>query len=135
MEMKFYRCSLCGQIVAIVEESGVPLVCCGQEMEEMIPGSADASKEKHVPVISVHGNDVTVNIGSAPHPMTEEHSIEWVSLQTKCGNQRKALQPNDKPQVCFRICDGDEVISSFAYCNVHGLWKAEYHGEDGSPAL
>ena len=125
MEMKFYQCAICGQIVAIVEGTGVPLVCCGEEMEELIPGSVDASHEKHVPVIKVNGDTVTVSVGSAPHPMTKEHSIQWVSLQTKCGNQRKALRPDAEPKVCFRICEGDEVKAAFAYCNLHGLWKAE----------
>ena len=125
MKMKFYRCAVCGQIVAIVEETGVPLICCGEEMEELIPGSVDASHEKHVPVIEVSCDTVTVTVGSALHPMTKEHSIQWVSLQTKCGNQRKALKPGMDPKVCFRICEGDEVKAAFAYCNLHGLWKAE----------
>ena len=125
MEMKFYQCAICGQIVAIVEGTGVPLVCCGQEMEELIPGSVDASHEKHVPVIEVSGDTVTITVGSAPHPMMQEHSIQWVSLQTKCGNQRKALKPGMEPKVCFRICEGDKVKAAFAYCNLHGLWKAE----------
>lgn len=125
MEMKFYKCSICGQIAAIVEGTGVPLVCCGEEMEEMIPGSVDASVEKHVPVIEVMGDEVIVSIGSAPHPMTEGHHIAWVSLQTKFGNQRKELKANAEPAVCFRICEGDEVIAAYAFCNLHGLWKSD----------
>ena len=93
-------------------------------MEEIVPGSVDASLEKHVPVWSVEGNTVKVQIGSAAHPMLEEHYIEWVSLQTKQGNQRKALKPGDDPQVCFAMCEGDEVVAVYAYCNLHGLWKA-----------
>ena len=125
MEMKFYRCSVCGQIVAIVKETSVPVICCGRPMQELIPGHADASAEKHVPVIRVRDQEVTVRIGSLPHPMTEEHAIEWVSLQTRCGNQRKGLKTGDEPEVCFRICEGDEVKAAFAYCNLHGLWKAD----------
>ena len=125
MEMKFFRCAVCGQIVAIVKETGVPIICCGQPMKELIPGSMDASQEKHVPVIKVNGDTVTVTVGSAPHPMTDAHHIEWVSLRTKCGNQRKALKPGSEPKVCFRICEGDEVIAAYAYCNLHGLWKEE----------
>ena len=124
MEMKFYRCEICGQIVAIVKKTACPVVCCGKPMKEIVPGSVDASLEKHVPVVSVDGDTVVVKIGSAAHPMLAEHYIEWVSLQTKYGNQRKALEPGQAPEVCFKICEGDEVEAVYAYCNLHGLWKA-----------
>ncbi len=124
MNQKFYRCNHCGNIVAFVKESGVPVVCCGENMTEIIPGTVDASLEKHVPVYSVEGNIVRVNVGAVEHPMLPEHFIEWVSLQTKQGNQRKELHPGEKPEVCFALCDGDEVEAVYAYCNLHGLWKA-----------
>ena len=124
MEMKFYRCSRCGQIIAIVKETGVPVVCCGEPMAEVIPGTTDASLEKHVPVFTVEGNTVQVCVGSAAHPMLPEHYIEWVAIQTKLGNQRKQLSPGDEPKACFSICDGDEVEAVYAYCNLHSLWKA-----------
>ena len=124
MNQKFYRCNHCGNIVAFVKESGVPVVCCGEKMAEIIPGTVDASREKHVPVYSVEGNIVRVNVGAAEHPMLPEHFIEWVSIQTKQGNQRKELHPGEKPEVCFALCDGDEVEAVYAYCNLHGLWKA-----------
>ncbi len=124
MEMKFYRCPVCGQIIAIVKKTGVPVMCCGKPMQEIIPGTTDASVEKHVPVYDVSNGKVTVSIGSVSHPMTQEHYIEWVSLQTKYGNQRKALSPGAEPKVCFSICDGDEVEAVYAYCNLHSLWKA-----------
>ena len=123
MEMKFYRCSHCGQIIAIVKETGVPVVCCGEPMSEVIPGTTDASLEKHVPVFTVEGNKVQVSVGSAAHPMLPEHYIEWVAIETKAGNQRKQLSPGDEPKVCFSICDGDEVKAVYAYCNLHSLWK------------
>ena len=124
MEMQFYRCENCGQIIAIVKKTGVPVMCCGKPMQELIPGTTDASVEKHVPVYEVKDNKVIVCVGAAAHPMTEEHYIEWVSIQTKFGNQRKALKPGDEPKTCFAICDGDEVEAVYAYCNLHGLWKA-----------
>lgn len=123
MEQKFYICAHCGNIIAKVKDSGVPVMCCGQKMTEIIPGTTDAAVEKHVPVWSVEGNVVTVNVGSTDHPMIPEHYIEWVSLQTKQGNQRKVLQPNQAPKVCFAICEDDEVEAVYAYCNLHGLWK------------
>ena len=124
MDMKFYRCSHCGQIIALVKETGVPVICCGAPMQEIIPGETDASLEKHVPVYTVEGNSVHVCVGSAPHPMIPEHYIEWVAVQTKFGNQRKALSPGEKPEACFSLCEGDEVLAVYAFCNLHSLWKA-----------
>ena len=124
MEQKFYICEHCGNIAALIKNAGVPLMCCGQKMKEIIPGTTDAAIEKHVPVYKVEGNLVTVTVGSTEHPMMPEHSIEWVSLQTAQGNQLKTLKPENKPEVSFALCDGDEVEAVYAYCNLHGLWKA-----------
>lgn len=124
MEMRFFYCKHCGNIVAYADNKGVPVVCCGETMVELIPNTTDASQEKHVPVIIVDGNKVTVRIGSTDHPMVPNHYIEWVSLKTRLGNQRKALEPNTDPSVCFMLCPGDEVVAAYAYCNLHGLWKA-----------
>ncbi len=123
MRQRFFICPHCGNIVAMVKDSGVPVVCCGERMTELTPGTADASAEKHVPVYVVEGDTVRVTVGSVPHPMQPEHYIEWVSLQTKAGNQRKALAPGQEPKVCFRLCDGDEVEAVYAYCNLHRLWR------------
>ena len=124
MEQKFYVCKHCGKIIAVVKESGVPVMCCGQKMTEIVPGSVDAAAEKHVPVWKVEGNTVKVKVGEVAHPMLPEHYIEWVSLQSKCGNQRKQLRPGDAPEVSFALTDGDEVEAVYAYCNLHSLWKA-----------
>lgn len=123
--MKFYVCAHCGNIIAYVHASGVPVVCCGEKMQELIPGSVEASLEKHLPVIAVSGNTVTVTVGSVEHPMTDEHFIEWIVLETKEGNQRKVLVPGGKPKACFALCEGDSVVAAYAYCNLHGLWKTE----------
>ncbi len=124
MEQKFYICEHCGNIIAMVRDAGVPVMCCDQKMKELVPGTTDAAVEKHVPVYQVNGNVVTVSVGSVEHPMLPEHSIQWASLQTRQGNQRKLLNPGDKPVVTFAICDGDEVEAVYAYCDLHGLWKA-----------
>lgn len=124
MKMNFYRCAHCGKIMAVVKETGVPVICCGEPMKELIPGTTDASAEKHVPVYEVNDGEVIVTIGSVLHPMTEDHFIEWVSLQTKSGNQRKMLKPGMEPKVCFYIDKDDEVEAVYAYCNLHSLWKA-----------
>jgi len=124
MEMKFYRCAKCGKIVAMVKNSPCPTMCCGEEMKEIIPGTTDAAAEKHVPVVEVKDHLVLVTVGSVAHPMEEKHYIEWISLKTKFGNQRKALAPGQEPKACFAICEGDEVEAAYAYCNLHSLWKS-----------
>ena len=124
MKQMFFKCGHCGNIVAFVKDSGVPVICCGEKMTELVPGTVDASHEKHVPVYTLDGNTVHVKVGSVEHPMLPEHYIEWISLQTKQGNQRKEPRPGDKPEVCFALREGDEVEAAYAYCNLHGLWKA-----------
>ena len=123
--MKFYKCDICGNMVDVVKASGVPMMCCGQKMTELVPGTTDASVEKHVPVIKIDGNKVNVFVGSAEHPMAEEHFIEWIVLETKQGSQRKALKPGAAPSADFVLADGDDVVAAYEYCNLHGLWKAE----------
>jgi len=125
MELKFYRCKICGKIIAMVKDTSVPTICCGEEMELIVPGTTDAAAEKHVPVITRNGNLVEVKVGSVDHPMAPEHYIEWIVLQTKTGNQRKLLKPGDAPKATFALVDGDEVIEAFAYCNLHQLWAAK----------
>ena len=122
--MKFLRCKKCGKIIAIVNDTVVPTMCCGEAMEELIPGTTDAAQEKHVPVYEVNDNIVTVTVGSVEHPMTPEHYIQWIAIKTKNGNQRKILTPTDAPKATFAIIDGDEVEEVYEYCNLHGLWKA-----------
>ena len=124
MEQKFFVCEVCGNIIAMVKPSGVPVMCCGRKMKEIVPNTTDAAQEKHVPVWTQEGNLVKVKVGSVAHPMVAAHYIEWVSLQTKAGNQRKALAPDAAPEVTFALTDGDEVEAVYAYCNLHGLWKA-----------
>ncbi len=124
MEQKFYICETCGNIIEMVKDVGVPVMCCGKKMKELAAGTTDAALEKHVPDYKVEGNRVIVTVGSVEHPMLPEHYIEWVALQTKQGVQRKFLRPEDKPTTCFSLCDGDEVEAVYAYCNLHSLWKA-----------
>lgn len=123
--MKFYKCAHCGNIIAYVHDSGVRAVCCGEEMKELVPNTTDAAGEKHVPVINVDGQTVTVTVGSVEHPMLDVHYIEWILLETKLGRQRRPLKPGEKPESEFALVPGDEVIAAYEYCNLHGLWKAE----------
>ncbi len=124
MEQKFYKCEHCGNIIAMVKNTGVPVVCCGEKMKEIVPGTVDASLEKHVPVFEVKDNVVYVTVGAVIHPMEEKHFIEWISLQTNAGNQRKVLKPGTEPKAAFAICEGETVEAVYAYCNLHSLWKA-----------
>ena len=119
---KFLICEHCGNLVGVIHDAGVPMMCCGQKMKQLIPGEVEAAGEKHVPVIKVNGNKVTVEIGEVAHPMTEPHLIKWVYLQTLKGGMRKTLGPVDAPVVEFELVD-DEPIAAYAYCNLHGLWK------------
>ena len=123
--MNFYICRHCKNVVAYVENKGPHIVCCGEEMQLIIPNTTDAAKEKHVPVIEVHGTQVIVTIGSEPHPMTEPHHIAWIALETKDGNQRKCLEMTGAPRAEFAITEEDTILAAYEYCNLHGLWKAE----------
>ena len=121
--MKFYVCKHCGNIITFEENKGVPVVCCGEKMSELVPGSVDAAAEKHVPVISVEGNKVTVTVGEVAHPMLEEHFIKWIVLETTQGRQRKELKAGEQPQAVFMLTDCDKPVAAYAYCNLHGLWS------------
>jgi len=122
MGAKFFVCEHCGNLVGMIHDAGVPMMCCGQKMTALVPNTVEASGEKHKPVVKVEGNTVTVNVGSVDHPMLSEHFIEWVYVQTENGGQRKALKPDDKPNVTFCLGD-DKAVAVYAYCNLHGLWK------------
>ena len=120
----FYICEKCGNLVCAIHESGVPMKCCGQNMTKIEAGVVEASREKHIPVAKVEGDKVIVEIGSVAHPMAEEHSIEWVYLQTDKGGQRKNLNPGESPKAVFALAD-EKPVAVYAYCNLHGLWKTE----------
>lgn len=123
--MTFYYCKVCGNIITYATDSGVKVVCCGEEMQEMIPGTVEeGAKEKHIPVIEQVGNTVTVKVGSVPHPMVEAHYIGWIALETKMGCQFKELNHTGAPEAKFALLEGDEVVTAFEWCNLHGLWKA-----------
>ena len=122
--MKFFVCEHCGNLVGVIHDAGVPMMCCGQKMTQLIPGTVEASVEKHLPVVTVDGDKVKVEIGSVAHPMAEEHSILWVYLQTDKGGQRKNLAVGEAPAAEFSLLD-EKPVAVYAYCNLHGLWKTE----------
>ena len=122
--MKFFKCNHCGNIVSYVQDNGPKVICCGEEMVELVPKTADSAVEKHVPVVEVEGNLVKVIVGSTLHPMAEEHSIQWIALETEQGEQLKYLKPGQEPVVTFQLVPGDKVVAAYEYCNLHGLGKA-----------
>ena len=124
MTNKFYICRHCGNLIGMVNDAGVPMSCCGEKMEMLVPNSVDASNEKHVPVVSIEGDVVHVKVGEVAHPMVEEHFIQWVYLHTERGGQRKSLKPGEAPEVSFTL-NGDKAIAVYEYCNLHGLWVKE----------
>lgn len=123
-ETRFFICEHCGNIVGLIKSSGVPIKCCGQNMTELIPGTTDAATEKHVPVVTVEGNTVKAVVGEVIHPMTDEHSIQWIYLKTDKGGQRKDLKPGEEPVAVFALAD-EKPLAVYEYCNLHGLWKAD----------
>ncbi|HKM03249.1 MAG TPA: desulfoferrodoxin family protein [Lachnospiraceae bacterium] len=123
-EPKFYVCKHCGNIVTFVFESGAPLSCCGDLMNQITPNTVDAATEKHVPVVTVEGNTVSVVVGSVEHPMVPEHFIQWIYLETEKGFQMKYLAPGEKPSAVFEL-NGEAPVAAYEYCNLHGLWKTE----------
>lgn len=121
-EQKFFKCNHCGNLIGLINNGGVPMICCGEPMEELIPNTVDAATEKHLPEISVNGRLVHVKIGSVAHPMTEEHHISFIYLQTANGGQRRSLKIDTQATAMFAVLE-DQPLEVFAYCNLHGLWK------------
>jgi len=120
----FFICKHCGNLVGFIENKGVPVMCCGEKMSELVPNSTEASAEKHLPAVTVSGGGICVEVGSMPHPMDEAHNIAFVYVETERGGQRKCLKAGQAPKVGFCF-DDDRPVAVFAYCNLHGLWKTE----------
>lgn len=112
-------------MVQVVKDADCKLQCCGKDLVELIPGTTDAAVEKHVPAIKVDGAKVCIAVGEVAHPMADVHYIEWICIETEKGSQMAALKPGDEPKAEFVLADGDKLIAAYAYCNLHGLWKAE----------
>lgn len=125
MELKFYYCRHCGKVIVIVKDSGMPTICCGEEMQVLELSVTDGAFEKHIPVIKKLGNKVCVAVGSIPHPSLEEHYIEWILLQTDRGIQKKYLKPGQEPKAHFLLVPGEKITAAYEYCNLHKLWKSE----------
>jgi len=123
-KQKFFLCKHCGNLVGMIDNTGVPLVCCGDHMEELVPNTVEASHEKHLPAVTLSGDTLTVHVGSAPHPMIPEHHIPFVYVETENGGQRKSLEVGSAPTCQFAFLE-DKPVAVYAYCNLHGMWKTE----------
>lgn len=122
----FYECTEKKGILGLIEGCKEELsACLGSDFKELDPSKSEGAGEKHLPCVSVDGSTVTVQVGSVLHPMTEEHSIGWIYLETKEGGQLKFLSPNHEPKVEFVLASRDQAVAAYAYCNLHGFWKAE----------
>ena len=117
-----YKCNLCGNIVEILHPGAGALVCCNERMALMVENTVDASKEKHVPVIEIGANSITVKVGSVAHPMEAAHYIEWIELVADGKVYRQQLQPGQAPEATFPI--SAKQVTAREYCNLHGLWAA-----------
>jgi len=123
-ERKFFICKRCGNIARLISDKGGPLTCCGESMSELVPNTVEASTEKHLPVLIVSGNSISVQVGSILHPMEEAHHIAFVFVETEKGGQCKCLKIGEEPKLAFSFM-GDKPIAVYEYCNLHGLWKTE----------
>ena len=123
MGLSFYRCPDCGEIVMMIRKGGCTPSCCGHAMAELKANTTDAATEKHVPVATVGEKEIAVKVGSVEHPMTQEHLIEWIAVETKQGVKIKYLKAGDRPEEIF--CNNGDAVAVYAYCNLHGLWKAD----------
>jgi superoxide reductase len=117
-----YKCNLCGNIVEILHPGAGALVCCNERMALMVQNTVDASKEKHVPVIEIGANSITVKVGSVAHPMEAAHFIEWIELVADGKVYRQQLQPGQAPEATFPVIA--KQVTAREYCNLHGLWAA-----------
>jgi len=121
---KFFICKHCGNLTGSIINKGVPMMCCGEKMAELVPNTVEASTEKHLPVVTVSENRLNVVVGSTAHPMEEAHHITFVYVETERGGQRKCLKVGEEPKLDFCLIN-DKPIAVYAYCNLHGLWKTD----------
>ena len=130
-KLDIFKCNVCGNIVEVVLSGGGELVCCNQPMELVVPKTSMESGEKHIPVLEENGDDKTVRAGSMPHPMEDEHYIQFIEVISKDQKwvKRKYLHPHEQPEMKFK-CKCDKKFDAFAYCNLHGLWENKFEGEN-----
>ncbi len=123
--LRIFKSNHCETIVEVINSCNEVPSCCGEPMRELKANTTDAAQEKHVPEVSIEGNLVKVKVGSVEHPMTEEHHIAFIYLETENGVARKDLNHTGKPEAVFALAEGEKPVAVYEYCNLHGLWKKE----------
>lgn len=123
--MKFLKCEVCGNIVEMVEDKGVPVMCCGKPMVELNANTSDGALEKHVPVAEIADGVLRVKVGSMEHPMLAEHYITFIAVEAGNTVYRASLNPGEKPEAVFALGDYKGKVNVYEYCNLHGLWKTD----------
>ena len=121
-EVKFYQCKECKTV--LLEIAGLTPNCCSKDMELITANTVEAAQEKHIPILTYEDGILSVKVGSVEHPMTPDHYIAWIFVQTKNGGLYKYLTPENSPTAQFSVTE-DDIENVYAYCNLHGLWKAE----------
>ena len=123
--MKLLKCAVCGNIVEMVEDKGVPVMCCGKPMEVLTANTSDGALEKHVPVAEIADGVLRVKVGSMEHPMLAEHYITMIAVEAGNMVYRASLNPGEKPEAVFNLGDYKGKVNVYEYCNLHGLWKTD----------
>lgn len=122
MDRKFLLCRKCGNLIEMINDSGITPFCCGKDMNVLTANTTDGASEKHVPVITINNNIATVTVGETLHPMEDNHYIAWIYLKTTSGTKRVDLNPGEEPIATFALLEDEKVLEAYAYCNLHGLW-------------
>lgn len=123
-QLRIFACEGCEDVIEVLRSGdGARFTCCGQEMKELTANTSEGAAEKHIPFVEQNGSEVIVTVGSVAHPMTDEHSINFVYLETEKSLQRVELKPDEAPKACFNLAEGDRPVAAYAFCNLHGFWK------------
>lgn len=123
--MKLCKCPVCGNIVEVIVDHQIPVMCCGSKMEELVANTTDAATEKHVPLLSYDAGILTAIVGAVEHPSLPEHHINFILAVAGNKVQRVNLVAGEKPVAKFELNDYKGVVTVYEYCNLHGLWKAD----------
>lgn len=130
MKAQFYRCEGCGNFVMfLAPKTACTPKCCGEPMKELVPNTTEAATEKHIPDVTLVGSTVVVKVGSVTHPMTDEHYIQFVCVETESGIQVHYFKPGDAPEATFTLGENEKPVAVYAYCNLHGLWANDLAGK------
>ena len=121
--LEIYKCEICGNIVEVTHSGAGALICCGKNMDRMTENTTDAATEKHVPVIVLTDDSVTVKVGDVAHPMEEAHYIEWIEILVEDKVYRQYLKAGEPAAATFNV--SATTVTARAYCNLHGLWTAK----------